>query len=219
MELLFYLLGTLLSLFILYAVSRHDFVLLRQSISLRQVYDNVFISLFVFFIVARTAFAVYSSSLQILNPLRFFYLTKYWGVVPYIGFAGMIISLLILFRKKKNMLRILDIYFISFSPLILLDVLLQGNNEILLIIKVISALVLIVFYGWFIKIHNKYTTKDGFITFMTVITYSLVNLAFSFATNGIFSLQYLWFNIVLLGATIAAVIFLFLVQKDRFNKQ
>ena len=219
MVLLLYLLGIFICLFILYAVSRHDFVLLRQSISLRQIYDNIFISLFVFFVVARLAFSLYSGSIQILNPLRFFYLTKYWGIVPYIGFAGAIIALFILFRKKKNRLRILDIYFISFSPLILLDILLKTNVGILLIIKVISVLVLLIFYGWFLKIHNKYTTKDGFITFMTIITYSLVNLAFSLAASGIISQKYLWYNAVLVLVTIASSVLLILVQRDVFNKQ
>lgn len=219
MYIVIYIIGIFISLFILYAVSRHDFVLLRQSISLRQVFDNVFVSLFVSFIAARSAFAVYNQSLQILNPLRFFYLTKYWGVVPYIGFAGMIFSLLLLFRKKKNKLRILDIYLISFSPIMLIDILLKSNNGILLIIKLVSVIVLLGFYGWFVKIHNKYSTKDGFITFLALITYSLVNLAFSFATFGIFSQRFLWFNAVLLIVTIASSILLFLVQKDTFNKQ
>lgn len=219
MYLLFYILGIFLSLFILYAVSRHDFVLLRQSISLRQVYDNVFISLFVFFVLSRIAFSFYIESLQILNPLRFFYLTKYWGIVPYIGFAGMILALLLLFKKKKNKLRIIDIYLMSFSPIILLEILLQSNNGVFLVIKIIATLVLLGFYGWFIKIHNKYTTKDGFITFLTIITYSLVNLAFSFASYGIFSQKFLWYNAILTLSTIVSFIFLFLVQRDTFNKQ
>lgn len=219
MILLAYLFGIFLSLFILYTVSRHDFVLLRQSISLRQVFDNAFISLFVFFVVSRLAYSLYIGSVQLLNPLRFFYLTKYWGIVPYIGFAGVILSLFFLFRKKKNKLRILDIYFISFSPLILLDILLKNNVGILLPIKLISILVLLLFYGWFIKIHNKYTTKDGFITLMTIITYSLVNLAFSFAAFGIISQRYLWFNAVLVVSTIVATLLLVLVQRDTFNKQ
>ncbi|MDO8270280.1 MAG: hypothetical protein Q7T54_06455, partial [Candidatus Levybacteria bacterium] len=120
---------------------------------------------------------------------------------------------------KKNKLRILDIYFISFSPLILLDVLLHTNNGITLLIKVISAFVLIVFYGWFIKIHNKYTTKDGFITFMTIITYSLVSLALSFAVYGYVSQKYLWFNILLGIVTVISAVLLFFVQRDTFNKQ
>jgi len=219
MILVIYLIGVFISLFILYAVSRHDFVLLRQSISLHQVYDNVFISLLVFFIVARAGYALLSNSFQLINPLKFFYLTKYWGIVPYLGFFGMIVALLLLFRKKKNKLRILDIYFISFSPLILLDVLLKGNSGMLIIIKIVSVIILLLFYGWFIKIHNKYTTKDGFITFMTLITYSLVNLAFSFDSYGILSQKYLWFNIILIVSTIVSSTFLFLVQRDKFNKQ
>lgn len=216
---LLYLLFIFLSLFILYAVARHDFVLLRQSISLRIVYDNVFISLFVFFIFSRVGFAFYKQSLEILNPLKFFYLTKYWGLTPYIGFVGIIFAVLFLFRKKKNKLRILDIYFISFSPLILLDVLSRGSGNILFLIKCISLIVLIAFYGWFIKIHNKFTTKDGFITVMTILTYTLVSLALSFAAFGIFSQKYMWFNIFLGVSSIVSVIMLFLVQKDTFNKQ
>ncbi len=216
---LLYLFAIFLSLFILYAVSRHDFVLLRQSISLRQVFDNVFISLFVFFITSRFFHIIYSQSYELLNPLKFFYLTKHWGILPYAGFVGVVIAILCLYRKKKNKLRVLDIYFISFTPIIILDILLKENSFILLSIKVVSVIVLVLFYGWFIKIHNKFTTKDGFITLMTAITYSLVSLAFSFASSGIFSQKYLWFNISLVLATITSSIFLVLVQKDFFNKQ
>lgn len=214
-----YILGIFLSLFILYAVSRHDFVLLRQSISLRQVFDNVFLSLFVFFLVSRVGFALYSQNLEILNPLRFFYLTKYWGILPYLGFAGMIVALLVLFRKKKNKFRILDIYFISFTPIILIDILLMSHTGVLIWIKLVSFFVLILFYGWFIKIHNKFSTKDGFITLITIITYSLVEIAFSFARYGLYSQKYLWFNVVLLLVTIISTILLALVQRDTFNKQ
>jgi hypothetical protein len=145
-------------------------------------------------------------------------LTKYWGLTPYIGFVGIILAVLFLFRKKKNKLRILDIYLISFSPIILLDVLSRGNGNILFLIKCISLLVLVAFYGWFIKIHNKFTTKDGFITVMTILTYTLVSLALSFAAFGIFSQKYLWFNIFLVVSGIFSIAMLVLVQKDVFNK-
>ena len=80
-------------------------------------------------------------------------------------------------------------------------------------------LVLIAFYGWFIKIHNKFTTKDGFITIMTILTYTLVSLALSFAAFGIFSQKYLWFNIFLAASGIFSIVMLILVQRDTFNKQ
>jgi len=216
---LVYLAAIFLSLFILFAVARHDFVLIRQSISLRQVFDNVFISLSAFFVLGRIFYAFYAQSFDLFNPLRFFYLTKYWGILPYIGLFGMVVSLLILFRKKKNKMRILDIYFISFTPIILLDVILKSNSGVLIIIKIVSFLVLLGFYAWFIKIHNKFSTKDGFITFMTIITYTLVSLAFSLASYGVFDQRFLWYNILLVISLIASSIFLFLVQKNTFNKQ
>lgn len=219
MIIVFYIIAVFISLFILYAVSRHDFVLLRQSISLRQVFDNSFLTFLIFFIFSRIFYALYVGNLSLLNPLRFLYMTKYWGVLPYAGVGGAILAILYLFRKKKNKLRILDIYFISFSPIILLDIFLKSNHGILIPMKVVSLVVLLFFYGWFIKIHNKFTTKDGFITFLTIITYSLVSLAFSLALHGVFSLNYLWFNIVLIAATIIATILLSLVQRDTFNKK
>lgn len=218
MTIVLFALTFFISLFILYAVSRHDFVLLRQSISLRQVYDNVFISLFVFFLASRVGYILISQSFDFFNPLRFFYLTKYWGILPYAGFVGIVLTLLILFRKKKNKLRILDIYFISFTPVMLLDILLQSNNGIVFVIKIIAAVVLIFFYGWFIKIHNKYTTKDGFIACLTIITYSIASLALSFASHGVFVQRYIWFNAMLFVIIIISSIFLFLVQRDVFNK-
>lgn len=219
MIIVFYILAVFCCLFILYAVSRHDFVLLRQSISLRQVFDNAFLTLIMFFLVSRLFYALYIQDIMVLNPLRFFYLTKYWGLLPYAGLFGAVVSILFFFRKKKNKLRIMDIYFISLTPLIMLDVLLRSNHGVILLIKVISFIVLLSFYGWFIKIHNKFTTKDGFITSITILTYSLVSLAFSIASNGIFSYRYLWFNILLVIVTAASSIFLFLVQKDTFAKQ
>lgn len=214
-----YLIGVFISLFILYGVSRHDFVLLRQSISLRTVFDNAFLTIFTFFFVSRIGFILLSNTYDLFNPLKLLYLTRYWGILPYAGILATIISILFLFRKKKNKLRILDIYFIAFTPLIILDVILKSNSIVMLAIKVVSLLVLISFYGWFIKIHNRFSTKDGFITAMTVLTYSIVTLAFSLAQNGLYNSQFLVFNILLIVSIISASIFMFLVQKDTFNKQ
>ncbi len=214
-----YLAGVFISLFILYGVSRHDFVLLRQSIALRTVFDNVFITIFTFFFVSRIGFILTSSNYDLLNPLKLLHLTRYWGILPYAGILATILSILFLFRKKKNKLRILDIYFISFTPLIILDVILKSNSIVMLSIKVVALLVLICFYVWFIKIHNRFSTKDGFITAMTVLTYSIVTLAFSIAQYGIYSIHFLVFNILLGISILSSSIFMFLVQKDTFNKQ
>lgn len=216
---LIFIITIFISLFILYAIARHDFVLLRQSISLRQVYDNVFLSLFSFFLAGRIGYVFYVQSFDYFHPLKFIYVTKYWGLLPFAGLIGMMIALIFFFRKKKNILRILDIYFISFTPVILLDVITHSNSGILLPIKIISLIVLIIFYGWFIKIHNKYTTKDGFITFMTIITYSLVSMALSIGQYGILSVKFAWYNIILAFMILISTIFIFFIQKEIINKK
>jgi hypothetical protein len=216
--LILYFFFIFICLFILYAVSRHDFVLIRQSISLRQIFDNAFISIFVAFVIARIFYAFYAFTFEILNPLRFFYLTKYWGVVPYAGFAAFLLSLYLLFRNKKNKRRIFDIYFLSFSPIMLLDILLKPSFGINIFLKTVAIIVLIAFYVWFIKIHNKFTTKDGFITLLIIITYSMSSLALSFSTMGVLT-KIAWFQIVLIVVTLISFLLLYLVQKDYFDKK
>lgn len=219
MILFLYLIAVILSLFILYSVAKHDFVLIRQGISLRAVFDNALIAFFLFFLTSRIFYIIYNASYSMFNPLQFFYLTKYWGILPYTGAMMMGFFISILFRKRKNKLRILDIYFIAITPIILLDVLLQSNSLINLAIKAVSLIVLISFYGWFIKIHNKFSTKDGFISMLTIITYSLVTLAFSLAQKGIFFQNSLWLNLVSIIAVVLSSVMLFFIQRDTFNRQ
>lgn len=218
MILLFYLTIIFICLFILFAVSRHDFVLLRQSITLRQIFDNAFIAITLSFVMSRIGYIIYSAKFELLNPLKFFYMTKYWGILPFIGFLSLLLSLYILFRKKKNILRIFDIYFISFSPIILLDIALKSNIGINILLKIVSLIVLLSFHFWFIRIHNKFSTKDGFITTLIFLTYSLALLSFSFSNMGFFTIQYAWYQISLLLAALSFTGALVLVQKNFFVK-
>lgn len=216
--LLIHLLVLFICLFILYAISRHDFVFLRQNINLRKVFDNAFIIMLTSFLASRIAYVYYSEKLDLLNPFKFFYISKYWGVIPFLGFIFMGLTIYILFRKKKNILRVFDIYLISFSPLILLDILLQNNSGISLYIKGISAVVLSAFYFWFVKINNKFALKDGFMTSIIYITYALVSLAFSFSSVGFLNFKYLWFQIILGISLLFFSVMLVLVQKESVNK-
>lgn len=218
MMLLMHLTIIFICLFILFAISRHDFVLIRQNISLRQIFDNAFIIIVTSFMSARLGFILYSQKFELLSPLKYFYLTKYWGVLYFFGFISMTLVIYFLFRKKKNILRIYDIYFISFSPIILFDIILQNNGSVNLILKVISVSVLSLFYLWFIKINNKFTLKDGFITSIILITYSLVSLAFSFSNKGFLNFNFLWYQVILFLAVIFSAVLLFLVQRNFFNK-
>lgn len=214
----FFLVTIFISLFVLFSVARHDFVLIRQSISLRQVFDSAFIALFVAFIFGRIFFALDSNLIDILNPLKFFHLTRYWGILVSAGFLGAFLSLFFLYKKKKNKLRIFDIYFIAFFPLMVLDIVLKSNSGVGIILKGVSLVVLLAFYVWFLKIHNEFSIKDGFITFLGLISYSLVLLAFSFAISGVFTISHLVFQSFLIAVTLGSAIMLLLIHRDLFNK-
>lgn len=217
-ELLFVLV-TIICLFILYAIARHDFVLIRQNISLRQVFDNAFITIFVAFIVARIGFILYTWRLDLFSPLRFFYLFKYSGILPIAGFIGAFFITIFLYRKRKNKLRIFDITFIAFFPLMLLDILLQPSGMIGLIIKSVAFLVLLLFYIWFLRIHGEFAIKDGVITFLTTIVYCLVLLALSFVSFGVFAFPYIFYQGLIILVLLASSVLLFFTQKGAFAKQ
>lgn len=219
MIILFYLLTTFLCLFILFSVARHDFVLIRQSISLRQVFDNAFLALISGFFFGRLFFALDNRIFDILNPLRFFYLTRYEGFLLFAGFIGTYIALFLLYRKKKNKLRIFDIYSISFFPLAIFDVLIKSNNGVEILLKVVAVVVLLSFYAWFLKVHNEFSIKDGVITVLGSISYALVLLAFSFAHFGVFKLSHLPFQLVLIVTTIISSFLMLLIHRDTSNKK
>ncbi len=217
-SIILFFITTFIVLFILFSVARHDFVLIRQSISLRQAFDNAMLSFIFAFVFGRVFYAIENNAYEILHPLRFFHLTRYEGVLIFAGFLGAYMAILFLYRKKKNKLRIFDIYFLSFFPFVILDILLKSNNGIGLLLKAVSLVVLFSFYSWFIKIHNEFSVKDGFICFLGAISYALVLLAFSFASGGVFSLPHLIFQTTLIGLTIFSAIMLFLIHRNVFNK-
>lgn len=215
---LIYIPVVFICLFILYVISRHDFVLLRQNINLRKIFDNAFIIILSSFFTSRIGFILYSQKYDLLNPLKFIYLPKYWGILTYFGFLSMGICIYLLFRKKKNLLRIMDIYAISFSPMILLDIAMQENHGINIYLKIISAIILSLFYFWFVKINNKFSLKDGFMTSIIFITYSLVSLAFNFSNVGFLNMKYVWFQSVLFLSILFFSVILFFIQKENLSK-
>lgn len=208
-----------LCLFILFSVARHDFVLIRQSISLRQVFDNAFIALISAFLFGRLFYALEGGFYHLLNPLRFFYFTRYTGILIFAGFIGAYLAIFLLYKKKKNKLRIFDIYFISFFPLVVLDILLKSNSGLGFLLKAVAVVVLLSFYSWFIKIHSEFSIKDGVITFLGSISYALVLLAFSFATAGVFKAPHLLFQIALIITTIISGIMIFVVHRNTLNNK
>jgi len=159
--------------FILYILCRHDFVLLRQNISLSQIFDALFISLISSFLLGRAFFMVNSLSSDLLSLLRFFHIVKFPGIALGGVFIGVYLSLSIIFMKKKGLLRILDIFTISFSPLLLANLLMLHAINASIVFLILTIVVSFFVFVFFLSSHNKYILRDGSVTILYIILLAL----------------------------------------------
>ncbi len=215
---LYFFISIFISLFILYSTARHDFVLLRQNISLRQMFDSAFILILVAFFVGRLFFALDSGQYDILHPLKFLYIAKYWGIVLSISYLGGFASLYFLFRKKKNIFRIFDIYFISFYPLLVLDIILKEQGGLLLPVKIGFLTIAALLFVWFLRIHKNFLVKDGFLAFCILFFSAFVTGVFSIGASGLFTFPHIFLQIISIATCIASLVFMVGISRNLINK-
>lgn len=173
MEVLFILPITFLCLFILYLLSRNDFVLLRQNISLGQVFDMGIMSLLFSFLISRVFYLINNIDFELLNILAFLHLLRYPGLSALGFMLGGVIAIYFFYRKKKGIRRIYDIYAISFLPLFAYYYLIKGFPGELFIIPLLTMIILTGLFFYFVKAHIKYLLRDGTISYIIVFLISL----------------------------------------------
>jgi len=214
------LLFLFISSFVLFITSRHDFVLLRQNISIRQIFDRALVIMLVSLIFSRAFYLIDERQFDVfLNPLRFLHIGIFWGFNYFSIFVGALVGVFIFFRKRKNALKILDIYTLSFYPLLIFEFVsyLLLNSYNLLVILPHLVLVIILF-GLFIKIYTGFGIKDGVVSFLILILASALYLSMSFFKSGAL-LLYSPIQIVA-GMVIAlSIYFLVLIKLDYFNEK
>lgn len=218
MTLTYFLVAVFVSFFILYSVARHDFVLLRQNISLKLVFDNAFLALFVGFFLGRFFFAISTNHLEILNPLKFLYLSKFWGVSLYVAAIGIIGVIYFLFRKRKNIMRIFDIYALAFYPLLVLDIALTKVGSQIFQVKISLIILTLALLLWLFKLHKNYSAKDGFLSAAVFSIFSIITFALSIFDNGIFKFPFLITQIISFAVFLISIILMFLIQRGIINK-
>src|SRR3989344_825223 len=103
--------------FALFLFSKQDFVLLRQNISLSEIFDAAIIVFLLALLAGRIFYILDTFNFQLLHLVKFFYLTKFPGISTLGFFFGAAGGVLLLFRNKKGLRRIYDIFSISFFPL------------------------------------------------------------------------------------------------------
>lgn len=178
MEILLFLTAVIICIFILYILSKQDFVLLRQNISLAQVFDLAILTALFGFFFARLFFIVTSSRFDLLFPLKFFHLLKFPGF-SMLGFIlGSAIYLFLTLRKKKSLGRIYDIFCISFMPAYIFALIMRTYNAQFLVFPVLLFFVTSGILIFFIRSHYKYLLRDGSVSLIFLFILCLDELIF-----------------------------------------
>ncbi len=216
MTILIYILAIFLCLFLLYILSKSDFVLLRQNISLSEIFDALFIIFICAFLVGRAFNMIDRLESNLLSILRFFHIFKYPGISLLGLFLGGGASLYLIFMKKKGAGRISDIVSISFFPLFAVNLFFEKYPPALFFLPYILFFISILFFIFLLTSHNKYTLRDGSISLIFILLLVLTTFVFEYfsrATTVFLSLSFL--QIVSLVATPCSLFALAVNQRKK----
>lgn len=215
-----YIAGTItfvVCLFILFSLSRNDFVLIRKNISPVIIFDAVFTGFFLAFIVGRIFFILDSGEYVLLYPLSFFHFLKYPGISVLGVVLGVFFSLFA-FRKKKVFLRLSDIFGLSFFPVFLISLLLRFTNPAFFIVKIVVVVGALIFFWLLIQYHKKYTMHDGSILLGVLLLLALDTFISQLQTpRQIFFMLFSFSQWVSIGIGLCSLIFL--IWNEKFIKR
>lgn len=111
----FLLTSFIVSLFCLYHISREDLTFFRRNVTLDDIFNIAFLTLFSGLLFARVFYVVFNFAPGFLNPLVFFLVPYFPGLSLIGGIFGGVVVLLFISRKKRFPIRrILDFIALSF---------------------------------------------------------------------------------------------------------
>ena len=209
------LLFLFISSFALFIASRHDFVLLRQNISIRLVFDRAFIIVIAALFISRIFYLLDQRMFDFfLDPLRFMHVILYYGFDIFGFVCTLSLGVAIFFRKRKNVLRVLDIYLLSFFPLVIFQNIVSFiNSSFDPVVGGISIAAAAFAFILFIIMHNKFGVRDGVVSFLIIIFSALAYLFTSFYVKHEVAL----FSVVQIAALIAIAISIYCLVLVRLN--
>ena len=184
MNFIFYIFLFFISLFILFVLSKHDFVLLRKNISVGQIFDLTIFFAIVAIFLGRIFYIGNSGQFELLSPIKFFYFLKF----PGFSFLGLIVSGAIIiyfyFRKTKALLRIYDIFTLSFFPMLIASVVIFNYSVFPVEISLVLLTILVGLFMSFLHSHSKYFMRDGGIALLTSALFSFHTFLIEFFEKG-----------------------------------
>lgn len=183
MNFIFLILCFIVSVFILYILVKHDFVLARKSLLLQEIFDTTFLAYIAFLLTGRLLYVLSSQRFELINPVSFFHLLRFPGILflgGIVGFGGVIY---LAFKKKKILARLFDIYALSMFPLFIFTLCISYNNGYFLYFNILIFLLSCLFMGIGIYSYKNYTLKDGSIAFLFICLITVFTIVSEFSSS------------------------------------
>lgn len=183
LSLFFFILCFVLSLFILYMLTKHDFVLARKSLLLQEIFDITILGFIAFLVTGRFLYIISVLNFSLLNPLRFFHILKFPGALFLGGLLGLWFVIYIFFKKKKILARLYDIYALSLFPLFVFALVSSYSKGYFLYFNILIFFLSCLFMGIGIYSYKNYTLKDGSIAFLFVCLVTVFTIISEFSSK------------------------------------
>lgn len=189
LQLILFIFLFILSLYILYVLVKHDFVLARKSILLQEIFDTTFFAFLAFLIVGRLLYVFGELRFNLLYPLQFIHLIRFPGMLFIGGLLGFLGVIYFVFHKRKILFRLLDIYSLSLFPLFLLVLLTSYSAGYFLYFNILVFFLSCFFFIFGLYSYKNYTLADGTIALLFLCLACVFTIISEFAspTRVIFS--------------------------------
>lgn len=213
----------LVFLYILYYLSKDDFIIVRKDISLEKIFNLAFLGGFSSLIFSRIFYVLFNPSPQFFNPLVFLAFPYFPGLSLIGGVIGGFLFIYFYSGYKKmpvgKMLDLFAMSFISVLPIgfLITFLLLMGKTSLFYNLLFIFTFIMFLFFA---KIINPFSLrgeiKDGslgliFISLFSLI-YFIIKLFLSIKTFSFLDLE----NIILLISLFSSLVML--VNQEIMNK-
>jgi prolipoprotein diacylglyceryltransferase len=203
-------------LYVLYYVSRDDFVIVRKDVPMGKIFSLAFLTCFVALFFSRLAFVLIHPDPKLLNPLGFLALPYFPGLSLMGGVASAELFILMWANYKKMPVgKILDLFafaFIAVTPLGYIGNFLIHLGKVSLfdnVFLIVSILVLMLFIKIIYPFSNKGEIKDGSLAliFTAILSflYFLINLFLNLKSFSFLSVDNILVLVVLFSSLILLV--------------
>lgn len=202
----------MLSCFMLYVLTKHDFVLARKSLLLQEIFDLTFVGYIIFFFTARIFFIVGTLRFQLFQIASFFHIFRFPGMLFLGGVLGFTVFIWITFHKKKILKRMLDIYSLSMIPLLFFALIAAPQTGYFIFFNVLIFFLACLFLGIGIYTYKNYSLKDGSIALLCLCLVSIFTIISEFSNTSkiifnLFTIPQLFAGLVFISSSALLLVY------------